>query len=174
MVGAVHQQHRLTVGQELGEFVLEGGQTAHQLLGVLGQRGAVAVAGHQVLGPHAGPVRGGPHERGLLYGGRDTPPHHRVTQSGLVEDLRHLGHVTEHVGQVADLHHAPEGASPDDALLQVPHDGLAGDEELVHEDVPGSHGDPAGGGERPEPVLVLGADLQVVVDDGQLTVEQEM
>ena len=77
-------------------------------------------------------------------------------------------------GQVADVHHATEGRATRDAGLQVADEGLAGDEELVHEDVPGSDGEPAGRGEGPQPLLVLGTDLEVVVDDGHLAVEEEV
>ena len=95
-------------------------------------------------------------------------------QTGLGQELGHLCDVAEHVGQVADLHHGAERAAAQDALLQVPHDGLAGHQELVHEDVPGPDGDPAGGGQGAQAPLVLGADLQVVVDHGQLAVQQEV
>ncbi len=82
--------------------------------------------------------------------------------------------MAEHVGQVADLHHTAEGTATQDPLLQIADDRLAGHQELVHEDVPRADGDPAGGGQGLQAPLVLGTDLQVVVDDGELAVEQEV
>jgi hypothetical protein len=54
-----------------------------------------------------------------------------VLEAEQAEDLRHLRHVTEHVGQVADVHRAPELGGACDARLQVADDGLARHEELV-------------------------------------------
>ncbi len=90
------------------------------------------------------------------------------------EDLRHLGHVAEHVGQVADFHHPAEIPTASDAGLEIPDDGLAGHQELVHQDVPGTDGDASCRGQGPQPFLVLRPDLEVVVDDRQLPVEQEV
>ena len=56
--------------------------------------------------------------------------------------------------------------------LEVAHERLAGHQELVHEDVPRSDLDASRGREPPEPLGVLGAYLEVVVDDGHLPVEQ--
>ena len=44
--------------------------------------------------------------------GRHTPPHDGVGEAELVEHLGHLGHVAEHVGQVADVHGPAEGRGP--------------------------------------------------------------
>ena len=90
------------------------------------------------------------------------------------EDLGHLRNVAEHVRQIAHLHDAPEGGAATEAHLEVAHDGLAGGEELVHQDVPGPHADPAGGRQRAEPPLGLGADLEVVVHHGHLPVQHEV
>ena len=174
MVGAVHQQQGIAGVEEGIELLDQGGEPAHQRLGVLGQGGTVAVAGHQVLGPHARSVGRLPPEGGAIDGGRHAPPDHGVLEAGRRQDLGHLGDVAEHVGQVAHVHHAAEVAAPADAGLQVPDDGLARYQELVHQDVPRTDGDPPGGGQRPQPVGVLGTDLQVVVDHRQLPVEEEV
>ena len=81
--------------------------------------------------------------------------------------------VAEHVGQVADLHGAPEGSGPLEAELEVADDRLARDEELVHEDVPGAERDPSGSRQLAEPTLVLRPNLEVVVDRSHLAVDQE-
>ena len=147
---------------------------AHERLGVVGQRGPVAVADREVLGAHGRTVRCLPDEGVLGHRRGHAAPHDGIVESGEAEDLGHLGDVAEHVGQVADLHDAPEGGAADEAHLQVPHDRLARGQELVHQDVPGPHAQPAGGGQRPEPALGLRAHLEVVVDHGHLPVEHEV
>ncbi len=174
VVGAVHHQQRVPGPEEGPELLQVRVQAAYQGLGVLGERGPVAVAGHQVLGPHRRTVRCLPAEGRPVDGGGHPPPHHGLVESGLGQDLGHLGDVAEHVGQVADPGHAAEGGAAADAGLQVPDDGLTGHQELVHEDVPRSEGDPPGGAQGAEPVLVLRSDLQVVVDDRQLAVQEEV
>ncbi len=52
MIGAVHPEQR-TLEQERGVFVLEVLDHRHEILGVVGKGGAVAVPLEQVLGPHA-------------------------------------------------------------------------------------------------------------------------
>ena len=54
------------------------------------------------------------------------------------QELGHLGDVPERVGHVADLLHAAEGARDRVSDQQVPDRGLAADEELVGQDVPGA------------------------------------
>ena len=105
-------------------------------------------------------------------GGRDAAPEHGVAEAGLLEDLGHLRDVAEHVGQVAELHDRTEGRAALDAQLEIPDDGLGRDQELVHQDVPGAQGEPTRGGQRAEPLLGLGTDLEVVVDHRHLAVEQ--
>ena len=68
----------------------------------------------------------------------------------------------------------PNAGGALEAELEVADDRLAGDEELVHEDVPGPHGEPAGGREAAEALLGLGPDREVVVDHRHLPVEQEV
>ena len=117
VIGAVHQQQRITGPEERGELLGKGAETAHQRLGVLGQGGPVPVSGDQVLGPHLRAVGRMPAERGPVDRGGNPTPHDGVFESGQREDLGHLGDVTEHVGQVADLHHAAELAAVPDPHL---------------------------------------------------------
>ena len=142
-------------------------------LGVVGQRRPVAVAVEEVLSPHRAAVGGAPPERRRRDVARDPAPDDGVLDAGEGEDLGHLGDVPEHVGEVPDLSDPTEARTGADPELEVADDRLARDQELVHEDVPGSDAEPPGGREPPQPVLVFGADLEVVVDDGQLAVEQE-
>ncbi len=111
VIGAVHQQQRITRSEKRGELLGKGAEAANQRLGVLGQGGSVPVSGHQVLGPHVRAVGRMPAERGPVDLGGNPTPHDGVFESGQREDLGHLGDVTEHVGQVADLHHAAELAA---------------------------------------------------------------
>ena len=80
----------------------------------------------------------------------------------------------EHVGEVPDGHRTPELGGAFEAELEVADDRLAGDEELVHEDIPGPHGEPAVRCEVTEATLGLGPDREVVVDHGHLPIEQEV
>ncbi len=96
-----------------------------------------------------------------------------MLEPGLAEQLRHLGHVTEHVGQVADGHRAAELGGPGHAELEVAHHGLARDHELVHEDHPRPDREAAAGGEPAQRAGRLGSHLEVVVEHRGLTVEEE-
>ncbi len=174
VVGAVHEQHRLAVPEQRSELVDLGTEPAHQRLCVVGERRPVAVAGHEVLGSDLGSVGCLPVESGAVDRGGHSSPDDRVPEPGLREQLGHLGDVAEHVGQVADVHHPAERRAPLDARLQVADDRLPRHEELVHEDVPGSDGQPTGRGERAQSCLVAGTDLEVVVDHRHLAVEQEV
>ena len=149
-------------------------RAADQRLGVVGKRRPVAVPDRQVLGPDRGSVGGLPDEGVLRHLRGHTPPDHGVVEARQLQNLRHLRNVAEHVGQVAQLHHAPEGGPADESHLQVAHDRLAGGEELVHQDVPGAHAQPAGGGQRAEPAFGLGTDLEVVVHHRHLPVQHEV
>ena len=101
-------------------------------------------------------------------------PHHGVVEAELAQQLGHLGHVAEHVGQVADRHGAAEGGGAVEAELEVADHGLARHQELVHQDVPGAHGQPTRRGQAAQHRLGLGAHGQVVVDHRHLAVEQEV
>ena len=173
VVGPVHDQHGFTFAQEGAELVDQRTQPSEEALGVVGEGGSIAVAGHEVLGPHGRAVWGVPDEGSSIDRRGHAAPDHGVGETGLTEDLRHLGHVTEHVGQVADLHVTAKGRGPADAGLEVANDGLTRDQELVHEDVPGAERDAAGGGQLAQPAFCLGPDLEVVVDHRQLAVEEE-
>ena len=118
-------------------------------LASLGSCGAVAVALGQVLGPHRGAVGSGPPEAAAVDGRGDAPPHDGVLEPELAQELGHLGDVAEHVGEVADVHGAPEAGGDPQPPLQVAHEGLARHEELVGQRVPGAHGDPSRRGQRP-------------------------
>ncbi len=173
MVGPVHPEQ--PAAQPLvvlvDELLHPGGHERR----VVGQVGAVAVALGQVLGADGGPVGGFPPERGALrHCGRHAPPHHRVLQPELGQDLRHLCDVAEHVGQVADGHGAAERGAPLQAERQVADQRLTRDQELVGKDVPRTHGQPSGRGEPAQAGLGLGSELEVVVHDRHLPVEQEM
>ena len=172
VVGPVHAQQ--VAQQEFGHLGHVVAGATNERLGVIGQRGTVAVADRQVLGPDRGAVGGLPDEGVLGHLRGHAPPDHGVVEAGQVEDLGHLGDVAEHVRQVAQLHHPAEGGPAAEAHLQVAHDRLTRGEEFVHQDVPGPHAHPAGGGQRPQPPLGLRADLEVVVDDGHLPVQHEV
>ena len=172
VVRTVHAQE--ITEEKVGHLVHVVARAADERLGIVGHRRRVAVPDGQVLGPDRGAVRGRPGEGVLGHLGGDAAPDHRVVESCQSQDLGHLGDVAEHVRQIAQLHDAPEGGAATEAHLEVAHDGLARGEELVHQDVPGPHADPAGCGERPKPPLGLRADLEVVVHHGHLPVQHEV
>ncbi len=82
--------------------------------------------------------------------------------------------MAEHVGQIPDVHRPAEVLGPVDTPRQVAHDRLTRHAEFVHEDVPRTHHQTSGLGEPAEACLLGRFDLQVVVDDGHLTVEHEV
>ncbi len=98
-----------------------------------------------------------------------------MLETGEAQDLGHLRDVAEHVGEVADAHGrvATEAGGAGQAPLQIADDGLARDHELVHQDHPRPHLEPARRGEGGEARRRIGAHLQVVVDHRGLAVEEE-
>ena len=56
---------------------------------------------------------------------------------------------------------------------EVADERLAPDEDLVREDVPGARLEPAGGEEALEPLAVLRANVDVILEDDSLAVERE-
>jgi hypothetical protein len=106
-------------------------------------------------------------------GRRNSTPHDRRLDSGEPEDLRHLGDVSEHVGQIADAHRAPEVRRTRKPGFEVPQRRLPVDEELVHQGLPRADRKAPGLDERANALLRLGPDLEIVVDGCQLTVERE-
>ncbi len=104
---------------------------------------------------------------------RPATPRRARSRTG-AEDLRHLGDVAEHVGQVADLHRAAEAGRHGQARCRL--------RTSVSPDTRNSSGRVYHGpiairpvvARRPQAVLGLGADREVVVDHGHLPVEQEV
>ena len=134
---------------------------------------AVAIAAEQVFAADGGAVRRRPRENVAVDGGRDAAPDDGILDARPTQELRHLGHVAEHVGQVADLHHPAQLRRPPHPLFEVPDERLAGDEELVHQDPPGTDGKPPCRDEARDALLVLRPDLEVVVHGRRLAVERE-
>ncbi len=146
----------------------------NERLGVIRQCRAVAIADGQVFGPHRRAVRRLPDERVLGHLGWHAAPHDGVAETSQPKDLGHLRDVAEHVRQVPHVHDAAEGGAPHEPHLEIAHDRLTGGEELVHQDVPGTHAHPSGRGQSPQATLVLGSHLEVVVHHGHLAVEHEV
>ena len=175
VVGAVHEEHAAAGERGGAQLRLVAPRPGHQLGRVLGDVTPVGVRAVEVLGAHRGAVGRPPPERGLVDHAGDTPPHHCVLEAGESQHLRHLLDVAEHVGEIADAHGGVtaqrRGAS--EAVLEVPHDGLARDHELVHEDHPRPHLQPTGLGQRAQAGFGLGSHCEVVVDHRGLPVEEE-
>lgn len=104
---------------------------------------------------------------------RDAAEQAGVGEPRAGQDLRHLGDVAEHVGQVADRHGAAQFGAAVQPAFEVAHDVLAGAEELVEQDLPRADGQPSGVDQGDHLLPPLGADLQVVVDGGELPVQGE-
>ena len=104
---------------------------------------------------------------------RHPAPDDGLLDACLLEDLRHLRDVAEHVRQVADPHRAAELVSASEPVFEVADDRLARDEELVDEREPRADYQAALIDERSDPQCCLRPDLEVVVDDAELAVEGE-
>ncbi len=144
MIPPVREQDRgVRPDQEARVLLLESFETPHERLCVVAQRGARRVAAWKVLGPHHRAVGRSPPKGRLVDDRRHPAPHDGVGKAGLAQQLGHLAHMAEHVGEVADFHGPPELRCALEPELQVAHDRLAGDEEFVHEDVPGAERDPS-------------------------------
>jgi hypothetical protein len=105
--------------------------------------------------------------------GGHAAPDDRVLDPEQTQDLRHLRDVAEAVREVADAHRVAEVGCPCHPALEVPHDRLAADEELVDERLPRADREPSGPDVPAQPLLVLRADREVVVDGRELAVERE-
>ena len=169
VVGAVHPEHGPHQG--VAQLGLVGLDAADKGFGVVGHRRSVAVADPEVLGAHRRPVGRCPPEGGAVDGSRHPPPDDGVFEAGEAEELGHLGHVAEHVGQVAHGHGSAEGGRPLETELEVAHHGLARHTELVHQHVPGPDREPAARRQPPQTLFGVRAQSQVVVDHRHLTVE---
>ena len=171
VVRAVHPQER--IAEELADLVDVVRRSLNEQLGVIRQTCAVAVTDRHVLSADRRAIGCHPGEPGLRDRARYAAPQDGVGESSLGQDLGHLGDVAEHVREVANLHHATERGTTHDAHLQVPDHGLGRHQELVHKDVPRTHGEASRGGEGTNALFCFGSHLQVVVDHGHLAVEEE-
>jgi len=104
----------------------------------------------------------------------DSPAEDGGVDAEALEDLRHLGDVAEGVRDVPDHGRAAEARRHVQAVDEVADGGLAAHEELVGLHVPGSDGELPGGDGDSDLLLVLGADLEVVLEDDGLPVEVEV
>ena len=95
-------------------------------------------------------------------------------ESELLQDLRHLGDMAEHVGQVANSHRATEVVGPGQTLFHVSDDRLTRHQELVHQDVPRPHGHATRFGQATQRIGCLRTNGEVVVDNGHLAIQQEV
>ena len=173
MVGAVHRQHdrpRLERCQVRDDATCP----REQLFDGFRQRGSVPVRRDEVRRAHARTVRGFPMELRTIDRAWNAAPHRGFGEPTEPQYLWHLCDVPERVGDVAEALRPAQRVRPRRALLQVAHDRLGRAQELVHEDAPRPDAEP--------PVLHLardvlfgaGADLEVVLDRGDLTVEVEV
>ena len=104
---------------------------------------------------------------------RHAPPDGGMLETELAVDLRHLCRVTERIGKVADPHRSAMHVSQCDPTLQVTNEGLAADQELIGQGVPGADLDLPAADRTLESRSRLGSDLQVIIDDDRLAVHQE-
>src|SRR5207247_3223632 len=105
--------------------------------------------------------------------GGDAPPDDRMADAGPPQDLRHLGDMSEHVGERADGDRRAVRRRGAPADLEVADHRLAGHEELAHQDLPRSDREATFGDQPLDPWTGLRPDLEVVVDGRDLAVERE-
>jgi len=137
----------------------------------------VAIAVELADGAHRGAIGRAPLEGGSQLVGPvvEAAPEDEGLDPESPQDLWQLGDVAEWVGQVADRHRLATVATGHLATGQeVANQGLAPGEELVGEDVPRAHRDPAGPDQGVEPLDALRrTDLRIVVQDDGLPVQGE-
>ena len=107
VIAPVHQQQRPPLGSKGGDLSLMGLHTAQQRGGLRRQRRSVRVADRQILRPYAATVGRRPFESAPPDRRGNSAPDHRVLEPGESKYLRHLGHVAEHVRQVANPRRPP-------------------------------------------------------------------
>ena len=170
VVGPDHAQHR--IAPEPGTEALLERPEIDRARHVEDVRG-IAVSAGQVLRDHRGAVDPFPDEAVEVDRGRDSAPHDGRLDPGRPEDLRHLRHVPEHVGQIADAHRTAELLRAAHPRFEIAQRRLAVDEELVHQRLPRAECEAAGLDERANPLLRLRTNLDVVVHRCELTVQGE-
>ena len=172
MVGAVHQQHAAARKLRLAQLRAVPAGAGDEVRGVTRDVTPVRVGAVEVLRAHLRSVGRVPVERGAVDRARYAPPHHRVVQARLHEQLRHVGEVP-HPHRRRTSRPTLDLGRPPEPELQIPDDGLARHHELVHEDHPRADLQPTRVGQRLDARRGRGSHLEVVVDHSGLPVEEE-
>src|SRR4029077_20908605 len=119
----------------------------------------IAVSAGQVFRDNGGAVDPLPDEAVEVDRGGDSAPDDRRVDPCRPEDLRHLRHAPEHVGQITDAHRTAELLRAAHPRFEISQRRLAVNEELVHQRLPRAECEAAGLDERANPLLRLRADL---------------
>ena len=172
VVGAVHDSRSpMRNSADLGHVVRE---PADQRLGVVGQRGPVAVADGQVLGPDRRAVGGLPTKAVLVDRRGHAPPDHGVRRSRPAGGSGASGRCGRTCRAGSPRSMTPPKAAPRPMpicrLRTIVSPETRNSSIRMYQ---GPMVSRPGGGQGPEAVLGLRADLEVVVDHGHLAVEQE-
>src|SRR5207244_12473893 len=172
VIRAVHRQERPIPVERRVRGAIANELVGQQLRNVE-QVGAVAVAADEVLRLDLRTVGGAPDEAVALDRHRDAAPDDRSVDAGAPQELRHLSDMPEPVRQIADRHRTAELLGPGPAELEVPDDRLAGDQELVHQDLPRPDRESALRDQPPDQRLRPWPDLEILVHGRSLAVERE-
>ena len=136
----------------------------------------VAVRAELADGGHArtfGRLPGKSEAQPIGFGAEAAPEDERVEPEP-AQDLRHLRHVPERVGHVADGHRArAEPLAHRPAEQQVAHERFGAGQELVGQHVARTDFEPASGDQAAEPGLQVRAQLDDVLEEDRLAVERQ-
>src|SRR5512137_129741 len=88
--------------------------------------------------------------------------------------LRHLTDVPEWIGDVADAHARTKPAASPFPFEQVAQSRFRADQELIRQDVPGTNDQSPAADIATNPLFILRAHGEVVIQDNRLPVEHEM
>ncbi len=169
VIDTVHQQCLASRRPQLLGLDRPGCTLQHELRVEMHSSGIAVAFRRQVHHEHARPIGRLPPVLGAVAS--KATPENGVVEAEISQNLWHLSDMPKQIGQIADGHRRAELRRDSMPALEVPHQRLAADEKLVRHVVPRANQYPALGDESSQSRLVLGSQLEVVLEHDGLAVK---